>query len=238
MSTKSLPQEWQETAPSVIGMVSIVTGILGTVQEFLRVNERVEGHRVASLGFGSLARRITVELSLPIVDRSSSGKAFVLKCRNELDALHEQSPPVPLDVVKRFAKRFSGEEHTFTQPDIININSVEVFDDAAAAAARAAAITNEAREQVEEAAHVAAQQAAMSALDADRERQRRQSQEIGMNDIGQTLDKMMTSIRGPRASQISVIPEGEGEDGPQGEDNDGTLRIEINDPDLSQSSTD
>ena len=50
MSTKSLPQEWQETAPSVIGMVSIVTGILGTVQEFLRVNERVEGHRVASLG--------------------------------------------------------------------------------------------------------------------------------------------------------------------------------------------
>ena len=142
-----------------------------------------------------------------------------------------------MDVVKRFAKRFSGEEHTFTQPDIININSVEVFDDAAAAAARAAAITNEAREQVEEAAHVAAQQAAMSALDADRERQRRQSQEIGMNDIGQTLDKMMTSIRGPRASQISVIPEGDGEDGTQGDENDGT-EIEITDHDLSQSSTD
>ena len=121
----SFPAAIQPYAPSMIGTLNLVAGLITTVSQFLRVSELLESHRVASLAFGKLSRNIAVELSLPIKERTTDGTAFLSACRVELDKLIEQSPSVPLSILSKFDKKF--ENHDFIKPDILEITSVEVY---------------------------------------------------------------------------------------------------------------
>ena len=121
----SFPAAIQPYAPSMIGTLNLVAGLITTVSQFLRVSELLESHRVASLAFGKLSRNIAVELSLPIKERTSDGTAFLSACRVELDKLIEQSPSIPLNILSKFDKKF--ENHDFIKPDILEITSVEVY---------------------------------------------------------------------------------------------------------------
>jgi hypothetical protein len=66
-SMQSFPEEWRTTMPLIIGGVNVIAGIIATVGRFLRVDELTEGHSVSCIGFGKLARNITVELSLDVL---------------------------------------------------------------------------------------------------------------------------------------------------------------------------
>ena len=214
LSTSSLPLEYQAIAPSIIGIVSLSTGILGTVSEFLRVAQRVEGHRTASLGFGSLARSIRAELSMPVVDRSMHGAEFIHKCKENLDQLHADSPVVPEGIVKAFAKKFKKDD-SFAKPDLLSISPCAVFRDANAEA--------EAREHVEQAvideaaaraAETAAQTAARMAV--REERAQAHARDVAASNVGQDLDRLVENMVGAhrRAEQVSIqIEDDLGEDG-------------------------
>lgn len=121
----SFPASIQPYAPSMIGTLNLVAGLITTVSQFLRVSELLESHRVASLAFGKLSRNIAVELSLPIKERTTDGTSFLSACRVELDKLIEQSPSIPLNILSKFDKKF--ENHDFIKPDILEITSVEVY---------------------------------------------------------------------------------------------------------------
>ena len=77
----SFPDSVKPYAPSFIGTLNLVAGLITTVAQFLRVSELLESHRVASLAFGKLSRNIAVELSLPIKERTASGTTFLSACR-------------------------------------------------------------------------------------------------------------------------------------------------------------
>jgi len=68
-----------------------------------------------------------VELSLPVDERSCHGREFIASRRIELDRLIEQSPNIPLHIVKLFGKKFANSE--FIKPDILEITGVEVYKD-------------------------------------------------------------------------------------------------------------
>jgi len=121
----SFPEEWKNTVPLLIGGVNIVTGIISTISRFLRVDELTEAHQAASVGFGKLSRSITMELSLPVDERSTGGREFLTYCRAELDRLLEQSPVIPPKVAAAFNTRFKDRQ--FTKPEIVDILPVEVF---------------------------------------------------------------------------------------------------------------
>ena len=87
----SFPDSVKPYAPSLIGTLNLVAGLITTVSQFLRVSELLEGHKVASLAFGKLSRNIAVELSLPVNERTANGTSFLSTCRVELDKLIEQS---------------------------------------------------------------------------------------------------------------------------------------------------
>jgi hypothetical protein len=121
----SFPDSVKPYAPSFIGTLNLVAGLITTVAQFLRVSELLESHRVASLAFGKLSRNIAVELSLPVKERTSNGTAFLSTCRVELDKLIEQSPSIPLSILSSFDKKF--KESDFIKPDILEITGVEVY---------------------------------------------------------------------------------------------------------------
>ena len=100
----SFEGEMAAWAPSIIGGVNLLAGMITTVAQFLKIGELMEGHRMASIQFGKFSRSIAVELSLPPADRTMNGDEFLEKMRTEFDTLLEQSPPVPTDLGQLYLK--------------------------------------------------------------------------------------------------------------------------------------
>lgn len=123
----SFPESWQVYVPLFAGFLNLSAGLITTIAQFLRVSELLEGHRAASIAYSKFSRNISVELSLPKDERSCCGRDFISNCRMELDRLIEQSPNIPLEIVKLFGKKF--ENNTFVKPDILEITGVEVYKD-------------------------------------------------------------------------------------------------------------
>ena len=58
----SLPANMQVYAPMVIGTINIMIGILTTVQQYLKISELNEAHRVAGISWDKFDRNIRIEL--------------------------------------------------------------------------------------------------------------------------------------------------------------------------------
>lgn len=123
----TFPESWQAFVPLGIGTLNLAAGLITTVAQFLRVSELLEGHRAASIAYSKFSRDISVELSLPIRERTTNGRDFLIKCRNELDRLIEQSPNIPQKILLEFSDRFATS--AFVKPDILEIKEVEVYID-------------------------------------------------------------------------------------------------------------
>ncbi len=123
----TFPKQWEEYVPASIGTANLFAAILTTVMQFLKINERMEGHRVSSIAYGKLSRNIRLELSLPINDRSHDGTSMVDLCNSEYDRLIEQSPTIPGDILKDFDKKFS-KISIFFKPEINNIAPIDPFN--------------------------------------------------------------------------------------------------------------
>jgi hypothetical protein len=103
------PENLQGIAQLGIGGVSLITGIISTVANFLEYAQKMEAHRGASISWGKLHRKISVELSLPRAQREPCME-FLIVCRSELDRLIEQSPAVPDDIISEFKREFPDSE--------------------------------------------------------------------------------------------------------------------------------
>ncbi len=107
----------QRFANLAIGGVSLIAGLMTTLGNFLRFAQNMEAHRVAAVAWGKFQRQIAVELALHPNERHDS-MDFIKICRNELDRLIEQSPPIPEKVISRFEKQFKTT--AIKKPDICN----------------------------------------------------------------------------------------------------------------------
>ena len=124
-SLASFSHQWQTTIPILTGSVNIISGIITTVAQYLHLSERSEGHRVAALAYGKMARTVASELKLPRLERSSSGLPLLRLCRNELERLEEQSPDIPCEVIRKFFKAYGSLE--ITRPSSMDIQPVFVY---------------------------------------------------------------------------------------------------------------
>lgn len=120
------PSSIKSSVPSIIGGLNLIAGLIATIMQFLKINELMESHRVASLAYGKLSRTIRLELSLPLKERTKDGKEIVQECRAEYDRLLEQSPPVPNDVLMAFERDFPSDEY-LTKPEIMHIKPIDPF---------------------------------------------------------------------------------------------------------------
>jgi len=124
----SLPVNYQIFAPMVIGSINIFIGILTTIQQYLKISELNEGHRVATIAWDKFARNIRIELAKAPIERMEAGQ-FLKISRQEFDRLMETSPTVPQDIINLFSSTFAGKEGSvertrydeLKKPDICNI---------------------------------------------------------------------------------------------------------------------
>lgn len=123
----SFPSSIASFAPAMIGLLNLIAALMTTVYQYMKISELLEAHRQASINFGKLSRNITVELNLPVKDRTNSGADYVKLCRSELDRLIEQSPYIEKNILNLFQSKFGEDD--FAKPEITIINRVQIFED-------------------------------------------------------------------------------------------------------------
>jgi hypothetical protein len=123
----SFPAIIRPNIPQIIGAINLISAIMTTIYNFLKISEFMESHRISSINYGKLARNITVELNLPVKDRTTGGADCVKTSRMEIDRLIEQSPAIPKHVLGNYESLFSGKG--LSEPEIVVINKVDVYED-------------------------------------------------------------------------------------------------------------
>lgn len=103
----------------VIGMVSIVCGILNTIQSYFSFSRKAEAHRIAYLSYSKLFTYISVELSLPRTERLLPEKVLT-DLRTQIERLAETTPTPPQQVLDLFNTRFAKEDERIARPYEVN----------------------------------------------------------------------------------------------------------------------
>ena len=99
--------EKKSLASAIVGGVNILAGIISTLQNFLKVAELMEGHRIAGVSWGKICRNISIELALD-PSRRTIQSDFLKLSRSEYDRLIEAGPTIDDNIIKSFNKKFKG----------------------------------------------------------------------------------------------------------------------------------
>jgi len=124
----SIPADFQVYAPLIIGTINIFIGILTTIQQYLKISELNESHRVSAISWDKYARNIRIELSKAPDERMDAGP-FIKINRQEFDRLMETSPALPQKIIDEFNRTFLGKPGSdarsrydeLKKPDICNV---------------------------------------------------------------------------------------------------------------------
>jgi hypothetical protein len=98
-----VPAESKSIASAIVGGVNIFAGIVSTLQNFLKVAELMEGHRIAGVSWGKLQRNIAIELALD-PKRRVLQTDFLKLSRAEYDRLIEAGPIVDDGIIVQMMK--------------------------------------------------------------------------------------------------------------------------------------
>ena len=129
------PESIRQYATMGIGAINLFSGILTTIQQYLKISELNEAHRVATIAWDKFYRNTKVELAkspnerIPVVQ-------MIKHCKEEFDRLMETSPPIAEDIVKEFMKTFSTtsenaidiEMATKKHNNFMNLKKPEICD--------------------------------------------------------------------------------------------------------------
>jgi hypothetical protein len=123
----SLPIDYQSYAQITIGTINILVGIFNTIQQYLKISELRESHRVASIAWDKFSRNIRIELSKAPLERMDAAH-FLKNSRQEYDRLMESSPSIPLSITKEFKKTFTGKPGSNKQKIFEELKKPDICD--------------------------------------------------------------------------------------------------------------
>ena len=107
----------QTVVTTVLGAITISSGILTTINQYIKSASLAEAHRAASLTYGKLYRLILTELSLRREQRQEVA-GFLKLVRVEQDRLQEMSPSISPRIIARFNAVFR-DNNTLERPEIV-----------------------------------------------------------------------------------------------------------------------
>lgn len=117
-----VPLKYQNLFVMLVGGFNIMAGIITTVQQFLKITQLNESHRVSSIAWDKFYRNVKIELAKHPSERIDP-KQMLKMSKEEFDRLIETSPTIPEKIVKEFKKKFF-EKNLFDQiikPEICDI---------------------------------------------------------------------------------------------------------------------
>lgn len=119
-----VPLEYQSLFVMVVGGFNILAGIITTIQQFLKITQLNESHRVSSIAWDKFYRNIKIELSKHPDERMNVTQMIKI-CKEEFDRLMETSPNIPDKIIHSFKSEFKKYEN---QPNLPKIITPEICD--------------------------------------------------------------------------------------------------------------
>lgn len=111
----SLNDFLQQKYVSILNAVlSAGTGVLGSIQLYLKLNEKMTNALRTSINIKKLAIKISKEIKIKPVDRSTDGHDFMSECYAEFNTILEQSNPIEKKLTN-FIKNTPDAEDDSTQ---------------------------------------------------------------------------------------------------------------------------
>lgn len=105
----------------VIGSLNIFAGIISTVQQFLKISDLKESHRISSIAWDKFYRNIKIELSKKPKERIPVAQMLKIY-KEEYDRLMETSPVIRADVIHKFNETFGKTE------EFVKLRKPEICD--------------------------------------------------------------------------------------------------------------
>lgn len=116
-----------EQASVIIGVVSIMVGILNTLGSYFAWGKRCEAHRISSISYNKAFNFMKIEMSLPRAQRTEPSE-FLKLIKNELERLKEISPQIPDSVIKEYKEKFGDKYPDVAKPTETNgLDRIQVF---------------------------------------------------------------------------------------------------------------
>jgi hypothetical protein len=117
-----VPINYQGYFVMVVGAFNILAGIISTIQQFLKITQLNESHRVSSIAWDKFYRNIKIELAKHPVERMSAVQMIKMS-KEEYDRLMETSPNIPAEIVAMFKASFQNSENykDIVKPEICDV---------------------------------------------------------------------------------------------------------------------
>jgi len=105
----------QKVATTIIGLISIFSAMLITMNQYIKSQQMMESHRAAGLAYSKLHRMISNELALRR-DQRINALDFLKLIRLEQDRLESMSPSILPHIITKFNLQF--EDKDIEKPEI------------------------------------------------------------------------------------------------------------------------
>ena len=99
-----------------VGVLTLTSGLLTSLNQYMKTSQLSESHRSASVSYGKLHRVISTELALRR-DQRISALEFLKTIRAEQDRLHDTCPSIVDSVIAKFRKEFDSNKE-LEKPEI------------------------------------------------------------------------------------------------------------------------
>lgn len=105
-----VPIEYQNYFAMIVGGFNILGGIISTIQQFLKITQLCEAHRVSSIAWDKFYRNIKIELAKHPSERMNFNQLIKLN-KEEFDRLTETSPNIPEKIILQFKRKFKNSTY-------------------------------------------------------------------------------------------------------------------------------
>jgi len=92
----------QKFVSIINAVLSAGTGVLGSIQLYMKINEKMTNALRSSIAFKRLGLKISKEITLARADRVTEGQSFMSECFSELNTAIEQGNPVERSKLPNF----------------------------------------------------------------------------------------------------------------------------------------
>lgn len=92
----------------IIGLMTLSSGVLTTINQYMKTSQLAEAHRIACIAYGKLHRIISGELALRR-DQRINAQSFLEVIREEQNRLEESSPSIQTHIIMEFNKKIKDK---------------------------------------------------------------------------------------------------------------------------------
>jgi len=102
-----VPLSYQGYFGMIVGFFNILAGIITTIQQFLKITQLNEAHRVSGIAWDKFYRNIKIEIARHPDERMNVNQLLKMS-KEEFDRLIETCPDIPDKIIDEFKTVFKG----------------------------------------------------------------------------------------------------------------------------------